>query len=204
MSVRNRTIPMKSQLGQDLFVLERLRGKQDGFFVDIGAYDGEFFSNTYSLERLGWQGICVEPSAKFEQLQNCRSCICENALVGGTTGEMLPFYSGGDPLNYRVDLAADPESENIDFLPAISINDLLEKFSAPEEIDYISIDTEGTEWDILEPFDFDRWRVKCWTIEHGFRPLALGSLFLRLSERNYYCQLVGWEIFAFHRSLCEH
>jgi hypothetical protein len=46
----------RSQWGQDAFVYMFLGGKKDGFFVDIGAYDGESGSNTYALENVGWGG----------------------------------------------------------------------------------------------------------------------------------------------------
>jgi len=50
-----------SQLGQDKWVLEKLDYKENGFFIEIGAYDGITLSNTYSLEKdFGWDGICVE------------------------------------------------------------------------------------------------------------------------------------------------
>jgi hypothetical protein len=47
---------------------------------------------------------------------------------------------------------------------------MLERHSAPREIDYLSIDTEGSELAILEAFDFDRYVIRCITCEHNFRP----------------------------------
>ena len=55
-------------------------------------------------------------------------------------------------------------------MPSISLNDLLDKHGAPQTIDYISVDTEGSEYDILEAFDFARWNVLCFTVEHNFTP----------------------------------
>ena len=55
-----------SQFGQDLQVLSFYNGKRDGFFVDIGAYDGKYISNTYMLEKnFDWKGICVEPNIRY-------------------------------------------------------------------------------------------------------------------------------------------
>ncbi len=52
----------------------------------------------------------------------------------------------------------------------ISLRDLLTKYNAPRRIDYISIDTEGSEFEILSPFDFDEYEFGVLTIEHNFGP----------------------------------
>ena len=69
-----------SQIGQDRFLLEHFfRGRRGGVFVDIGAYDGEMFSNTLFFERsMGWTGLCVEPlPSAFAKLAATRRSICE-------------------------------------------------------------------------------------------------------------------------------
>ena len=50
----------------------------------------------------------------------------------------------------------------------VSLNDLFSEHNAPADIDYISVDTEGTEFDILNAFDFARYKVKIFTIEHNY------------------------------------
>ncbi len=59
-----------SQAGQDQFLFEHFfRGKRNGVFVEVGAFDGEQFSNTLFFERvMGWKGLCVEPSAAFSRM----------------------------------------------------------------------------------------------------------------------------------------
>src|SRR4051794_23562842 len=67
---------------QDMYAYLWFRGKRDGFFVDIGAYDGVTISNTYSLEQIGWKGICIEPvPSVFETLRQKRRCDCINAAL---------------------------------------------------------------------------------------------------------------------------
>jgi len=53
-----------SQLGQDLQVLSFYNNKKSGFYIEIGASDGIYLSNTYLLEQNNWNGICVEPIPK--------------------------------------------------------------------------------------------------------------------------------------------
>jgi hypothetical protein len=79
-----------SQCAQDSFLFERFfYGKRGGVFVDIGAYDGQKFSNTLFFERyLGWSGLCVEPqAAAFRKLSSRRACRCEQVCVGDFEGE---------------------------------------------------------------------------------------------------------------------
>ena len=54
---------------------------------------------------------------------------------------------------------------------SISLNDLLIEAAAPAEIDYLSVDTEGSELEILGAFDFGRWEIKAITVEHNRTPL---------------------------------
>ena len=73
-----------SQYGQDKFIHETFfSNKRDGTFVEIGASDGFFISNTYFFEKnLNWKGICIEPNPKlFSSLKKNRNCICYNCCI---------------------------------------------------------------------------------------------------------------------------
>lgn len=64
-----------SQNGQDAFIVKLFNGKRNGYFLDIGAYDGVYFSNSLTLEKsLGWEGICIEPNPLvYGQLKSNRT-----------------------------------------------------------------------------------------------------------------------------------
>lgn len=139
-----------SQSGQDAWVNEYLR-QQKGYFVDIGAYDGVALSNSCYFEKMGWKGICVEGNPiPCKVLSNNRACICVHAAITNFNGEV---EFGGDAIGKGVKV------------PALTLNKLLELHNAPTLIDYISIDTEGHEFVILEAFDFDKYTIKMMTIE---------------------------------------
>lgn len=185
-----------SQLGQDLWVLEQTNHKRNGFFVEFGATDGVLLSNTWLLEKeFGWHGICAEPNPKFiKKLKHNRNCVVSSACIGAKTGEKVKFIFadafGGMQQHFYDDMHGDKRSayfdtEGCSILETISLNDFLEQHGAPVDIDYLSIDTEGSEYEILQSFPFDRWRIQLMTIEHNFTDRRKDIR--TLMEQNGYC-----------------
>jgi hypothetical protein len=157
-----------SQLGQDLIVLDMF-GKNK-FFVDIGCCDGIDGSNTYLLELNGWKGIASDP---FPTNFDCRkNTILDKSPVFSRSNETVCFIKAGavggiedclDKFRYHPHVTMAPK-EN---LLTISLFDLLEKYNAPKYIEYLSLDTEGSELDILQSFPFKSYRFGFITIEHN-------------------------------------
>lgn len=173
-----------SQLLQDLFALYFADNKQGGYFVEVGTGDGILISNSYLLEKnYGWRGMVVEPNPVFlPSLRANRSCTISTDCVLDVTGRTVSFdctvtpeFSGvtdqlGDLTAAPSNIAQHTATMSTIELTTVSLNDLLERSGAPGEIDYISLDVEGAELTILNTFDFDRWKVACFTIEHNFDP----------------------------------
>lgn len=168
-----------SQLGQDLWVLEQTNNKRGGFFVEFGATDGVLLSNTHLLEtEFGWSGLCAEPNpAFFDKLKANRSCTVSDACIGARTGDKVTFLLadeyGGFVEHADSDMnahrrAAYLETDQTIELTTISLVDFLEQHDAPRRIDYLSIDTEGSEYDILAAFPFHEWDIRLITVEHNF------------------------------------
>jgi len=169
-----------SQLGQDLWVLKQHRFKRGGFFVDFGATNGILLSNSYLLEKYyAWTGLCAEPNPIFfAELKRNRQCTISNTCIGGKTGEKVEFLFAGvlggmmqhinnDHLaSTRKNYASNRQS--ISQLETISLHDFLRQHNAPQKIDYLSIDTEGSELEILQAFPFEQWDITVLTIEHNF------------------------------------
>jgi FkbM family methyltransferase len=145
-----------SQSDQDKWVLEILENKRNGFFVDVGAYDGIQTSNTYTLEKeFDWNGICVEANPEvFAKLLKGRSCMCVNMAVLDFKGEC---EFGSSEINQA------PFNK----IPCDTLNNILADNNCPSEIDYLSIDVEGCEYDIFKCFDFTQYEIKCMTVEHN-------------------------------------
>lgn len=182
-----------SQLGQDIFVASETRCKRNGYFVEFGATDGLGLSNTWLLEsQLGWSGILAEPGRCWhKELRKNRKAEIETQCVWSSTGGTLVFnetmirelstiddYSSSDS---HAALRLDGMKYEVS---TISLLDLLIKHGAPKKMDYLSIDTEGSEYEILRNFDFDRYSFKIITCEHSFRPQRQ-DLFNLLTEHGY-------------------
>jgi len=196
-----------SQLGQDLWVLKRCSYKRQGFFVEFGATNGVLLSNSYLLEKeFGWDGICAEPNPKFlEALKKNRLCTVSGECIGPVTGEEVDFVFADVFGGMLADIANDEHHEKRKAyrdsgatarLTTISLNDFLLKHDAPETIDYLSVDTEGSEFAILETFPFDKWDIRHISVEHNETPQRelIRNL---LSSNGYKCQEAQWDDWFF-------
>ncbi len=163
-----------SQFNQDINVLAFYRYKKHGFFLDVGAYDGVYLSNTYLLEKeYNWKGICFEPLRKeFEKLRETRSAVCINKAVFHETGLKKQFsvcnaLSGITDCIDKYLWVKDGDSYKVE---TIRLDDAIYEHDAivPYFIDYMSLDTAGSEFDILQSFDFKNYRIGFMTIEHNF------------------------------------
>ena len=192
----------KSQLRQDLFVLAELDFKRNGYFVEFGATNGIDLSNTYLLEReFGWNGILAEPaSCWYQALKANRNCNIETNCVWRDSTSTLNFnevdaaeYSTIGAYNNN-DLHGKTRVSGRSYcVTTISLGDLLEKYNAPREIDYLSIDTEGSEFEILNSFPFGKYQFTIITCEHNFTPMR-EKIYNLLAKHGYARKFVGFSM----------
>jgi len=165
----------RSQLRQDLFALTMLGFPRDGFFVEFGATDGLSLNNTVLMEaEFGWSGILAEPARTWhDALQTNRSAAIDTRCVWRVSGETMRFTEAPNKEHSGVSHLVKPRRRlrgtSYD-VTTVSLNDLLDEHQAPAVIDYMSVDTEGSEFEILSQVDFTRWTFKTLTIEHNFAP----------------------------------
>jgi FkbM family methyltransferase len=165
----------RAQFFQDLWVLFELHEQREGYFVDFGALDGVLRSNTWLLEQeYGWTGIVAEPNPRqHAALRTARTATMDPRCVYTTSGATLDFlvtqdadfstladYRDGDHWGER---RSQHEAVRVE---TVTLDDLLDEHRAPDVIDYLSVDTEGSEYDILSAFSFRR-HVRCLTVEHN-------------------------------------
>lgn len=207
----------KSQWKQDQWVNENFfHNKRNGVFVDIGAHDGVVINNTYFFEKeLGWTGICVEPIPKvYEQLRKNRKAECINGCAYNRSGtitfhqvdgyaEMLSGIEETYNDKHRNRIAHEISSQGgtctIIESKCYTLKELLEERNITH-VDYLSIDTEGSELQVLEGIDFNKVTFGIIEIEVNYPEedeemfnkflLARGYKFLiKLGGDNLYCRV---------------
>lgn len=177
LAVRSALKKSHGQLHQDVFALCANKFQKNGFFIDIGASDGQTLSNSLLLEKdFGWSGIAIEPDPKaarrFRKLRDCT--LVESAVVSEreagkallVRAGMLSALSGHLP-NDQHALRRAKHGRSIS-VATESLNEILEKNGSPNNIDFISLDIEGLELSVLESLDWGRYCVRAIAVEHNF------------------------------------
>jgi FkbM family methyltransferase len=166
-----------SQLGQDIVALIFSGYKEEGFFVEFGATNGKDLSNTHMLEKdFGWNGILAEPARMWHKdLKANRSCHIDTDCVWKESNQQVAFNEVLSGELSTIDSFSNSDmhtnsrkSGKMYMVDTVSLNDLLNKYDAPNCIDYLSIDTEGSEYEILNELDFNKYRFNFITCEHNF------------------------------------
>ena len=180
-----------SQEAQDLKVLLHYKLKKEGYFLEIGASDGLKFSNTYLLEKnYDWTGICVEPIREdYDKLINNRLCFCSNLAVYSKSNEELEFniyeYNLLSGLNNHINTYSNQPIKEKVIVKTITLTDLLDNYSAPYFIEYLSLDTEGSEYEILKVFNFNKYKFGLIHVEHNYEEPKRQLIKDLLLENNY-------------------
>jgi len=164
------------QFLQDLWVAYELGSPRGGYFVEFGAADGVTCSNSLYLEReLGWTGLLAEPGRVWRaRLAKNRACAMDFRCVWSRSGETVTFNEPRIALHSTIDAysesdgLADTRKDGERYaVETVSLNELLDHWNAPRRIDYLSLDTEGSEFDILQAFDFSAYDVRLISVEHN-------------------------------------
>ena len=206
------TLPyLHSQYSQDFFVLCcQLAANIPRVFVEAGATDGLQWSNTYALEKHhAWSGVLVEPCRSYSDvLPSNRSSRVDFRCLSSSSSKSILFRevcssTAEFPLS-SPELSCVDNSQPADWaseirlndyitynVSTVSFNDLMVDHAMPAHIGYLSLDTEGTELQILSEIDFYKYKIDIITVEHNYRSADMSSLRSLMTANGYSLVLDG-------------
>lgn len=166
----------RAQNGEDRWLDAYFKKRRDGYFVEVGAYNGVDLSNTYHFEQVGWHGILVEPDP-----DNAASCMTRRpgartfqcAAVASSDIREIAFHKVADGGVFSTTNLSDGHAKRIANIglsveplrvPARTLDSMLEEAGATR-VDFVSIDVEGGELDVLAGFDIRRWQPRIVIVE---------------------------------------
>lgn len=161
-----------SQFGQDDWVLQHFNNKEKGSYLEIGVHDGQKGSNTAKLDnKYNWRGVCIDP---FMKNMGNRTCEQKFVALGSKNDDNVSFMLG-EGLSGVEEFATSKKDNGMWAEKASTFKkttvkmrkpkDVLETTNLPKVIDYMSLDVEGAEMDVLQSFPFDQYCVRFATIE---------------------------------------
>jgi len=191
-------VEFHGQYGEDCLLYELFEGKQDGFFIEAGAFNGVDFSVSYAFEQLGWNGLLVE--ALPHRADECRARRPHSRVVHAALGPpdapatatftaTTDFYGG--MLSRRAQMSVNPPAASVPSqeisVPLVTLDALLDSHSGP--IDFVLLDLEGGEADAMKGFSLARFRPRVMMIEDN--GLGQQSPLVHFMSAQPYT-LVGW------------
>lgn len=178
----NCSIQHNSQYGQDILIDSIFCGKLNGYFIEAGAEDGEFLSNTLFFERFrGWRGLLVEPSSDAAiQLRSKKriasflpNCLSDKAIIR-EYGLACPVGSRGICTKITYDAVETLKQTHTDYMVAqmvcIPLPTVLAALNV-FKIDYMSLDVEGSELAVLKTIPIETFEITAISIEIVTLPL---------------------------------
>lgn len=170
------------QHGEDQYIESFFGEDYVGTCVEVGAYNGVDMSNTYFFEKKGWKTLCIE--ANPVEFQKC-STVREQCIQCAVSDTDLPddqafqVYYINDTTSGVSSLVPDPrlvhqlesiiEKQETIHVPVRTLTTILQENNFPTDIDFISIDTEGTEAEVLRGIDFSIYHPRMLVVENNFQ-----------------------------------
>ncbi len=199
-----------AQLLQDLWVLWESLGRAPGVFLDIGAGDGKYLSNTLLLEQSGWSGVLVEPNLRYySELAKRRSPAIQKCVWDVDDQDMTLISVAGNLELSRLDVIAEKDQLELegkrdqhskDIVRSTTISSIISEYKMPKVIDYLSIDIEGAEYTVLKSLEFERQKFRLITVEHNFMS-AREEIHKLLASNGYvrkWPQISAWDDWYVH------
>lgn len=162
----------KSQYGQDKYIIERLNYQKKGYFVDVGAAHPTHISNTYVLETdFLWSGLLIDADKYFiSQLKQYRTSTVIDALIYSKANIIMPYIITGEiesGYGNHISGFGVPHANKIGYttLTTTTLQTVLTNNNSPNIIDYLNIDVEGAELEVLKSVDLEKYKFRIMTVE---------------------------------------
>ncbi len=163
-----------SQFGEDLAIEKLFSAKEKGFYIDIGSFHPKVASNTYKLYKKGWSGINIDAEKRKINLFNLarKRDINIATLISESDLEYLEFIVSEDGSYGSMNKIYIPNDKTLDFkkyriekIPNTNINSILSKYCKTNHIDFLNIDIEGFDFNILKQIDLSIYFIKVICLE---------------------------------------
>ncbi len=162
-----------SQWGEDLEIQKFFKGKKNGFYLDIGCYHPTMYSNTCLLFNDGWKGINIDMNQTSIDLFNIARPKDLNICSAISKEEkVIKYYydHSFSPINTIDKDFYDQHKkifsqEKLKYVQSNNINNILINNKISEKIDFLNIDIEGVDLEVLEQIDFKKYEIDLIAIE---------------------------------------
>ena len=188
-----------SQEGEDMILNRIFENQRTGFFIDVGAHHPKRFSNTYFFYKKGWKGINIDAmpgSMRAFEKYRPRDINIEKPI--SSKKQVLTYYAFNEPAlngfskeisksrdglnNYKIEFTKDIETT--------TLNDILDlKLPLKQSIDFLSIDVEGLDFDVIKSIDLKKYKPKVILIEilgYTFSEIQNTEIHKYLAAENYF------------------
>lgn len=171
------------QFGTDKYIKEYFPNKNNGVCIEVGAVDGRYISNTLHFEEIGWDVLCIEPIPEyFNQLKGNRSLSLNYAIsdIHSDSEEFTLITMNNNNkssisglkvdnrlIDTHIQYGLDPKLETIQ-VKSRRLDWCIENYFNHDTIDFISIDTEGNEIDVLKSFDVNKYNITLLVVENNY------------------------------------
>ncbi|WP_281228101.1 FkbM family methyltransferase [Flavobacterium aquiphilum] len=186
-----------SKSGEDMQLKQLLGSNHRGIYVDVGCWDPIKASNSYYFHLRGWKGICIDPNPQMKDLflQKRSSDIFVNVAIGSGNEDLIYYmlenqYSSMNTLDFDFIKNNNLENKVVNEIKitTVSLKAVLEKhISETDQIDFLDIDVEGFDLNVLKSNDWNKFRPKVILIETALdlKNDFGNELSLYLFEQNY-------------------
>ena len=199
-----------SQAGQDKIIKNHFfQNNKNGFFIEIGAYDGIIGSNCCHFEKfLNWEGIAIEASKiQYDKLKNNRKCKTVNKAISNKIKDVefveviegLTQMSGINNENNTAIEIINNNKNSKTKISKITTTTFEEEIKSNLEIDYLSIDIEGEELDLLKSIDFNKYTIKVISVENNVPDKFNCNTFFKSKNLSFFDRIGQDEIFFNNR-----